>query len=77
MSEVTKASPERLRSLGVTQRESDILFWLSEGKTNQEIGVLCDISPRTVQKHLENIFPKLGVETRTAAAGVVFDLFEK
>jgi len=44
------------------------ILWVSRGKTNREISIILSISPRTVQKHLEHIFQKLGVETRTAAA---------
>ena len=57
-----------LECLSLTPRETEIMGWVLRGKTNNEIGFLCDISPRTVQKHLEHIFQKLGVETRTAAA---------
>jgi DNA-binding CsgD family transcriptional regulator len=52
---------------GVTRREAEILFWIGRGKTDPEIALLLSISPRTVQKHIEHIFAKLGVETRTAA----------
>jgi DNA-binding CsgD family transcriptional regulator len=52
---------------GVTRREAEILYWIGRGKTDPEIARLLSISPRTVQKHLEHIFAKLGVETRTAA----------
>jgi DNA-binding CsgD family transcriptional regulator len=54
--------------LGLTRRETEVLTWVADGKTNAEIGVILGTSPRTVQKHLEHIFEKLGVETRTAAA---------
>ena len=57
-----------LSVLGLTEREAEVLGWVAEGKTNPEIGFILSISPRTVQKHLEHIFAKLGVETRTAAA---------
>lgn len=59
--------PSSFGALGLTQRETDVLRWVVVGKTNAEIGFLLNISPRTVQKHLEHIFGKLGVETRTAA----------
>ncbi|MBI44182.1 DNA-binding response regulator [Marinobacter lutaoensis] len=52
----------------LTQRESDVLLWIANGKTNREIGQILDMSPRTVNKHLEQVFRKLGVENRTAAA---------
>jgi DNA-binding CsgD family transcriptional regulator len=51
----------------LTLREREVMHWLSCGKTNTEIAVLLSISPRTVHKHLEHIYVKLGVETRTAA----------
>ena len=51
----------------VTRREAESLYWVSCGKTDPEIAFLLSISPRTVQKHLEHIFTKFGVETRTAA----------
>jgi DNA-binding CsgD family transcriptional regulator len=51
----------------LTPREQDVLRWLSAGKTDKDIGALLDISPRTVHKHLQRIYEKLGVETRTAA----------
>lgn len=60
----------RARSFGelpVTQREREVLEWLAAGKTDREIGEILGLSPRTVQKHLQHIYEKLGVETRTAA----------
>lgn len=56
--------------LGLTARESEVLYWISNGKTNREIGEILEMSPRTVNKHLEQIFPKLGVVNRTAAARI-------
>ncbi len=53
---------------GLTQREAEVLLWLSYGKPNRVISEILTISPRTVNKHLEQIFEKLGVETRAAAA---------
>ena len=55
-------------SFNLTNRESDVLLWIANGKTNREIGTILDVSPRTVNKHLEQIYRKLGVENRTAAA---------
>lgn len=52
---------------GLTLRESEVMHWLARGKTDAEIAALLSISPRTVQKHLEHVYVKLGVETRTAA----------
>jgi DNA-binding response OmpR family regulator/DNA-binding CsgD family transcriptional regulator len=54
--------------LALTTRESQVLLWISRGKSNREIGQILDISPRTVNKHLEQVFVKLGVENRAAAA---------
>jgi DNA-binding response OmpR family regulator len=56
--------------LDLTEREAEVLFWIANGKTNREAAEILAMSPRTVNKHLEMIFPKLGVENRTAAAGV-------
>ena len=55
---------------GLTARERTVLAWVAQGKTNAEVGAILGISPRTAQKHLEHIFEKLGVETRTAAAAL-------
>ncbi len=52
----------------LTRREAEILAWLGEGKSNSEIGVLLGVSPRTIEKHCGNLFAKIGVETRFAAA---------
>ncbi len=60
--------------LGLTTRESEVLYWLANGKTNKEISEILDMGVRTVNKHLEQLFPKLGVENRTAAAGIAIRL---
>lgn len=52
----------------LTRREAEVLFWISHGKANREIGEILHLSPRTVNKHLEVIYQKLGVENRAAAA---------
>jgi DNA-binding response OmpR family regulator/DNA-binding CsgD family transcriptional regulator len=62
------ASPAQLLPLGLTPRETEILFWVAQGKTNAEIGTILGAAPATVKKHVENFLPKLGVETRLAAA---------
>jgi len=54
--------------LQLTQREAEVLTWIAHGKSNRDIGEILGISPRTVNKHLEQIFTKLGVENRTSAA---------
>jgi DNA-binding CsgD family transcriptional regulator len=58
----------RLRSLGLSKREAEVLHWIGEGKSNSEIGTILGISSRTVGKHLELIFQKINVDTRVAAA---------
>ncbi len=58
--------------LDLSPREIEVMQWVGQGKTNYEIAAILAISVRTVQKHLENIFVKLGVETRTAAADRVW-----
>ncbi|MGY6551270.1 MAG: response regulator [Erythrobacter sp.] len=55
---------------GLTQREAEVLLWVSYGKTNRTISEILGISPRTVNKHLEQIFKKLGVETRAGATAL-------
>ena len=54
----------------LTTREGEVLYWVVKGKTNRDIGDILGSSPATVKKQLEHIFAKLGVETRTAAAGL-------
>jgi DNA-binding NarL/FixJ family response regulator len=63
--EFTSAAP--LRKLGLTPREAEVLFWVAQGKTNAEIGMILDASLGTVKKHMEHILPKLGVENRASA----------
>lgn len=58
---------EDLAFLELTKRETEILYWIACGKSNPEIAILCNISVRTVHKHVEHIYTKLGIETRTAA----------
>jgi DNA-binding CsgD family transcriptional regulator len=58
------------RDFGLTNREGEVLSWLSKGKTNRDIAQILGLSPRTVDKHLEQIYSKLGVENRTAAAAI-------
>ncbi|MFN5047331.1 response regulator [Roseateles sp.] len=59
-----------VHSFKLTAREAEVLYWVVKGKTNADIGDILGSSPRTVQKHLEHVFEKLGVETRTAAAAL-------
>jgi DNA-binding response OmpR family regulator/DNA-binding CsgD family transcriptional regulator len=57
-------------SFKLTPKEAEVLYWVVKGKTNKDIGEILGSSPMTVKKHLERVFVKLGVETRTAAAGM-------
>lgn len=57
-------------SFKLTAREAEVLYWVVKGKINRDIGDILGASPATVKKHLERIFAKLGVETRTAAAAM-------
>ncbi|HEY4069355.1 MAG TPA: response regulator transcription factor [Burkholderiaceae bacterium] len=59
-----------VQALKLTLREAEVLYWVVKGKTNRDIGDILGSSPATVKKHLERVYVKLGVETRTAAAGI-------
>ncbi len=63
--------------LGLTTREGEVLSWLAKGKTNRDIAQILGLSPRTVDKHLEQIYAKLGVENRTAAAAIATNAARK
>ncbi len=67
----TTPSLDQLRHFGLSKRELEVLDWVARGKTNPEIGQILNISRRTVQKHLENVYVKLGVENRMAAVALV------
>lgn len=71
------AQPRFLEGQGLTRRESEVLGWVGEGKTNVEIAAILGIRRRTVSKHLERVFEKLGVETRTAAAVRALELLRE
>jgi len=58
-------------SLRLTFKETEVLMWIARGKTNRDIGLILNCSPRTVNKHLEHVFEKLGVETGSAAVAAV------
>ena len=60
--------------LKLSKREAEVLRWIAQGKTNREIGQILEISPRTVNKHLEQVFEKVGVENRTTAACVAINV---
>ena len=58
----------------LTKRQKEIMDWIAEGKTSAEAAIILDISPRTVEKHLEAVFQRLGVENRIAAVRRFLDL---
>jgi len=62
------SSFEPLLKLGLTPRAAETLLWLSQGKTNPDIATILSITESTVKKHVQEIFEKLGVETRGAAS---------
>lgn len=64
-------TPESLHALGLSRREAEVLALCAAGKTNIETGMLLDVRAKTVAKHLERIFDKLGVETRTRRRGAL------
>ena len=71
------SGPARLQAkLQLTERESEVLYWIGNGKTNREIGQILDNSPRTINKHLEQVFRKLEVSNRTSAAAIAIRAME-
>ena len=70
LTETLEGADEKLLAQrhGLTERESEVLLWISRGKANREISEILGISPRTVNKHLEQIFEKMGIENRASAA---------
>ena len=58
------------KEFSLTEREAEVLFWVSQGKSNKDLALILDISPRTVNKHLESVFSKMLVENRTSAANM-------
>jgi len=65
--DVGALTQERLQTLGLTKREAEVMAWVAQGKSNGDIATILDSSPRTVAKHIEHIFGKFSVESRTAA----------
>ncbi len=72
----TEKAAQTFQLNGLTKREGEVLLWLLRGNTNGEIGRILHISSRTVSKHLENIYSKLGVESRTGALSMVIQIME-
>lgn len=71
--EATVLEPAGLERLGLTRREAEVLAWLARGKSDAEIGAILAARTKTVSKHLERIYQKLGVENRTAAAATALE----
>ena len=72
LNEQREADQQRLlaETHGLTSREAEVLLWISRGKQNREMSEILNISPRTVNKHLEQVFRKRGVENRSSAAAI-------
>jgi DNA-binding CsgD family transcriptional regulator len=66
-----------LETLGLTKREAEVLLWVSQGKRNPEIAAILGTRAKTITKHLERIFQKLGVETRTSAANIAREILSR
>ena len=66
--------PQSPAPFGLSPREAQVLDRVAQGKTNKEIGVILELSARTVQKHLEHIYQKMGVENRTGAAAKAYEI---
>jgi DNA-binding CsgD family transcriptional regulator len=73
MSLLDQPSLEALASLALTPREAEVLFWISQGKSNHDIAVILGAKTSTICKHVEHIFGKLNVENRTSAAVVALE----
>ena len=70
LQDVDDGTASRLATAALTPRETEVLSWVAKGKTNRDVADILGMSPRTVNKHLEHVFEKLGVETRAAAAAL-------
>ena len=68
-----RGSLEAFASLNLTPREAEVLFWISRGKSNHDIGVILGAKTSTICKHVEHIFGKLNVENRTTAAVIALE----
>lgn len=66
--------PAALMALNLTAREAEVLYWMAQGKSNPDIAIILAANVRTVHKHAEHIFQKLGVETRNAAMLAAIDV---
>jgi len=76
--EIERAGIGKLQNrLGLTSREAEVLFWLSNGKSNRDIADILGISYRTVDKHLENLFAKIGIESRSGAVATAVHILDE
>ncbi|HFE38004.1 MAG TPA: response regulator transcription factor [Gammaproteobacteria bacterium] len=57
-------------ALPITKREAEVMLWVAQGKTNREIAEILSLSPRTINKHLEQIYTKIQADNRTAATSI-------
>ncbi len=69
--------PAALLTLGLTPRQAEVAYWVAQGKTNPEIAIILGASPRTIDKHMERIFARLGVENRSALTFATTDLLRQ
>ncbi len=67
LSDAAVLTAERLFEIGLTRREAEVMHWVAQGKSNADVAMILESSPRTIAKHIEHVFMKLGVESRTAA----------
>jgi DNA-binding CsgD family transcriptional regulator len=67
--DATRPAVQLHRRFGLTTRESELLYWLTRGKSNREMGIILGISARTVDKHLQHVFEKMDVGSRHAGRG--------
>jgi DNA-binding response OmpR family regulator/DNA-binding CsgD family transcriptional regulator len=68
--------PAELIPLGVTPRQAEVLYWIAQGKANAEIAMILGTSPRTVHKHVEMLFERLGVENRAGAIATALRILQ-
>lgn len=72
-----EGSPESLLAQGLTPRQAEVAYWVAQGKTNPEIGLILGTSPRTIDKHMEHILQKTSVENRASLIVLVTKLLEQ
>src|SRR6266516_6956779 len=75
VTEYDQRTVKAFASLKLTPREAEVLFWISQGKSNHDIGIILGAKTGTICKHVEHIFSKLNVENRTSAAVVALETF--